>query len=81
LARATLSTLLETGLPRQKHHPFEAQTLILSCFSVIEVSAAAGMPGEALREDWSRRQYVCVRLRLSSERSKRAAKLIVWEFS
>jgi hypothetical protein len=63
--------LLETGLPRQKHHPFEAQTLIIYRFSGIEVFAAAGHGGKK----------VCVRLRLSSERSKRAAKLIVWEFS
>jgi hypothetical protein len=71
IGRATLSTLFETGLPRQKYHVFQAQKLIIYRFSGIEVFAAAGHGGKK----------VCVRLRLSSERSKRATKLIVWVFS
>jgi hypothetical protein len=62
-AQATLSTLLDTGLPRQMYHVFQAQTLIIYRFSGIEVFAAAGHGGKK----------VCVRLRLSRERSEKAA--------
>jgi len=40
---APLSTSLGTGLPRQKHHAFQAQAMVFCCFSGVYFLASAGL--------------------------------------
>jgi hypothetical protein len=69
-----------TSLPGQNTHAFQAKKHIASRFSGIAGFASAGLPGRSLARSLVAEAKVCVRLRLSSERSKRAVNLKTLNF-